>query len=127
MISNCKLRVLHIGKFYPPQVGGMETHLQALCGELQRFVDVKVVVANHGRRGMEGMVNGVKVMRAGTLFKLAAASVCPDMVKKIRQAQADLIHLHLPNPTAILAYLASGHKGRLVVSYHSDIVRQKVL
>ncbi len=28
---------------------------------------------------------------------------------------------------AVLAYLASGHRGRLVVTYHSDMVRQKFL
>jgi rhamnosyl/mannosyltransferase len=49
------------------------------------------------------------------------------MVREIRDSKADIIHIHFPNPTAILAYLASGHRGRLVITYHSDIVRQKVL
>jgi glycosyltransferase involved in cell wall biosynthesis len=38
-----------------------------------------------------------------------------------------VVHLHWPNPGAVLAYLASGHRGRLVITYHSDIIRQKVL
>jgi len=125
--GNGRLRVLHVGKFYPPHIGGMETHLQALCGGLQRFVDVEVIVANDARRNEKALVDGVQVTRVGTMFDLASAPVCPGMVRKIRQAEADLVHLHLPNPTAILAYLASGHRGRLVVTYHSDIVRQKVL
>lgn len=49
------------------------------------------------------------------------------MVRRIREAKADLVHIHWPNPTALLAYLASGHRGRLVFTYHSDVVRQKVL
>jgi rhamnosyl/mannosyltransferase len=49
------------------------------------------------------------------------------MVRQIRDSNADLVHIHLPNPGAILAYLASGYRGRLVFTYHSDIVRQKVL
>ncbi len=47
--------------------------------------------------------------------------------REIRRSDADIVHIHLPNPTAVLAYLASGHRGRLVVTYHSDTVRQKVL
>jgi rhamnosyl/mannosyltransferase len=38
-----------------------------------------------------------------------------------------LVHIHVPNPAAVLAYLASGHRGPLVITYHSDTVKQKVL
>jgi rhamnosyl/mannosyltransferase len=49
------------------------------------------------------------------------------MVSAIRNAAADLIHIHLPNPTAVMAYLASGHRGKAIFTYHSDTVKQKVL
>lgn len=120
-------RVLHVGKFYPPHPGGMETHLQSLCGELKSHLNVEVVVANDGRRTKAGVIDGISVTRVGTVLNLAAAPVCPDLSRKIRQAKADLVHIHLPHPTAILAYLRSGHRGRLIFTYHSDIIRQKVL
>jgi glycosyltransferase involved in cell wall biosynthesis len=122
-----KLRVLHLGKYYPPHTGGIETHLQALCEELKDCVDVRVIVANDSRTSAESQVNGVPVYRAGTLFNLSSAPICPGMIGKIRETKADLVHIHLPNPGATLAYLASGHNGPLVVSYHSDTVRQKLL
>lgn len=40
---------------------------------------------------------------------------------------ADIVHLHLPNPSAVMAYLASGHRGVLICTYHSDTIRQKYL
>ena len=125
--GNGRLHVLHVGKYFPPHLGGMETHLRALCGELQRSVNVSVIVANDARRSEQALVDGVQVTRVGTLFDLASAPVCPGMVRKVREANADVIHLHLPNPIAVLAYLASTHGGRLVVTYHSDIIRQKAL
>jgi len=127
MNGNGNLRVLHIGKFYPPYLGGMETHLQSLCKELRKSVSLKVIVANDRRESLREMVSGVDISRVGTLFTFAAAPICPGLLQEIRESEADIIHLHLPNPIAILAYLASGHKGKLVITYHSDIIRQKVL
>jgi glycosyltransferase involved in cell wall biosynthesis len=123
-----RLRVLHVGKFYPPYRGGMESHLEALCGELKRSVDLEILVASsNGSRTSEELLDGVRVARLGKLFTLRSAPFCPQMVRQIRASKADIVHIHLPNPGAILAYLASGYRGRLVFTYHSDIVRQKVL
>jgi glycosyltransferase involved in cell wall biosynthesis len=121
------LNVLHLGKFYPPHPGGMETHLQALCGELKQSINVEVVVAGDGRETVEETIDGVRVSRLGTLLNLGAAPVCPEMVRRVRESKADIVHLHWPNPTAVLAYLASGHRGKLVFTYHSDIIRQRLL
>ena len=121
------LQVLHVGKYYPPHMGGIETHLQVLCGELRKTLDARVIVASDDRTSTEEVIDGVPVSRAATPFTLASAPLCPRMVTAIRRSHADIVHLHLPNPSAILAYLASGHRGRLVVSYHSDTVRQRIL
>ena len=122
-----KLQVLQVGKFYPPHMGGMETHLQALCGQLRESVDLQVVVASDDHTGVEEMVDGVAVSRLPTRLMLASAPLCPGMISRIRAFRGEIVHLHLPNPMAVLAYLASGHRGHLVVTYQSDVVRQKVL
>jgi rhamnosyl/mannosyltransferase len=106
----------------------METHLESLCAELKQSVDLEVVVAaSNGFETNEELRDGIKLTQAGKLFNLRSAPFCPRMISKIRESTADLVHIHLPNPGAILAYLASGHRGRLVVTYHSDIIRPKVL
>lgn len=122
-----KPRVLQVGKFYPPYMGGIETHLQTLCVELRDDVDLEVVVANVHRASQEEHVDGIPVARLGSAFSLAAAPVCPGLGERLRTTPADIVHVHLPNPAAVLTYLAGSHKGRLIVSYHSDVVRQKIM
>lgn len=122
-----RLKVLQVGKFYPPHMGGIETHLQALCGALRDSVDLRVVVASDDSGSLCEVIDGVPVSRVPTKLTLFSTPLCPGMVREIRRCDADIVHLHLPNPTAVLAFLTSGHRGRLVVTYHSDTVRQKIL
>ncbi|HEY8188015.1 MAG TPA: glycosyltransferase [Pyrinomonadaceae bacterium] len=122
-----RLRILHVGKYFPPYRGGMESHLRILSEELKERVDLRVIVANTSRRTTRELVDGVDVTRVGKLLDVSSAPVCPALVREIARAKADIIHIHWPNPTAVLAYLASGHRGRLVFTYHSDIVRQRKL
>jgi len=124
-MSNSRIKVLHVGKFYPPHMGGIETHMQVVCRELQSEVDVEVLVANDSPRDEEFREGQARVTRVGTRFWISSAPVCPSLPARIRRAKADIVHLHLPNPPAILALLASGYRGRVVATYHSDIVRQE--
>jgi len=105
----------------------METHLALLASRLTPFVEVEVAVAAgtqpHGRE----TVGGVTVHRLRTLGVLAATPICPELFTIIRDVRPDLVHLHHPHPLAMLGYLASGSRIPCVVSYHSDIVRQRVL
>jgi glycosyltransferase involved in cell wall biosynthesis len=126
-VNERNLSVLQLGKFYPPHPGGMETHLEALCRLLKDKVDLQVIVANEHRRTVSSIVDGVSVTRVGTLLHLAGTSICLSMAERVARSNADVVHLHLPNPWAAMAYLLSGHKGKLVVTYHSDVVRQRVL
>ena len=122
-----RLRVLHVGKFYAPYKGGMETHLRTLCERLVSHVDVDVVVANTARSRAREVVDGVPVTRLGTFVNLGAAPFTPGLSRYIRSAGADIVHLHWPHPTAVLSYLRGGGRSRLVITYHSDIVRQRAL
>jgi rhamnosyl/mannosyltransferase len=108
-------------------MGGIETHLQALCGALRPHADLRVIVSSEDRNTLEEIVDSVPVERLSTLLTAFSTSISPAMVGRIRHSGAELVHLHLPNPAAVLAYLASGHRGRLVITYHSDTVKQKIL
>ena len=122
-----KQSVLHIGKFYRPHLGGIETHVEALCQGLRKSMDVRVLVASNTRYHEESTIDGIPITRVHVPVTIAGAPICPGMVWHIRKKRPDIIHLHLPNPTGVLAVLASGYRGRVVVTWHSDIVRQRRL
>ncbi len=118
-------RILQVGKFYPPYMGGIETHLEALCGQLRPSFDVQVLAANTSNVRLAEERDGVSVIRLPPRIWLSTAPVCPSLAREIRRARPDLVHLHLPHPGGILGVLGSGYRGPLVVTYHSDVVRQQ--
>lgn len=122
-----RLKVVHVGKFYPPHLGGMESHVELLARATRAEVDVEVVVSNDGPETVRETVGGIPVTRVGTRLRLASASFGPGMARAIHAADADVVHFHHPNPPAVLSVLAARPRGALVVTYHSDIVRQRVL
>jgi glycosyltransferase involved in cell wall biosynthesis len=119
--------ILQVGKFWPPHYGGIETHLRELCTGLASVVDVDVVVSNVGRDYVQEQDGDMRVTRVPTFARVASAPLSPRMLGFLRESPADLVHLHLPNPPAVIAYLLSGHRGKLVVTVHSDIVRQRIM
>jgi len=121
------MRVLHLGKFYPPHRGGMESHLEILANSLAPHVDLHVVVASDSRSTSVEDAGGFRLTRAGTLLQTAATPICPSLFRLVRESRADLIHVHHPHPFAMLAHLAAAPDVPLVVTYHTDIVRQRVL
>jgi rhamnosyl/mannosyltransferase len=108
-------------------MGGIETHMQALCGELRKAVDLEVVVAGDTRKTVQEVIGGVPVFRLGTAATLFSTPLCPGVLARLKAADADVIHIHLPNPPVVAACMVGRRRRQLVVTYHSDTVRQRVL
>ena len=118
-----RLRILHLGKFYPPVRGGMETVLQTLCrGEL-RTVQTRALVMNRSRKTTHDVVDGVPVTRVASLLTVGAVAVAPTLPLWLARAEADLLVLHEPNPMALLAYFVARPRAPLIIWYHSEVVR----
>jgi len=121
--------VCHLGKYYPPAPGGIESHVRTLAtAQAALGLSVRVLCVNHevGSTRTDHDA-GVEVTRMGRAAKASKLDLCPELVAALRGVEADFLHLHVPNPTMILALLRARPKARLVVTYHSDVIKQKVL
>jgi rhamnosyl/mannosyltransferase len=140
-----KLRVCHLGKFYPPAPGGVETHVQTLArAQARAGADVQVICVNHrdeaksdvtwrpfgATRTVTEIDGGVRVTRLGRRASVSRLDVCPSLIAtllKLREDKVDLVHVHAPNPTMFLALATLPSFSTLVVTHHSDVVKQRVL
>jgi glycosyltransferase involved in cell wall biosynthesis len=120
------MRVLQLGKYYYPYMGGIENHLYLLCNELKLAVELDVVVCNSERASATHIIEGVKVRRCLQLFKVASASICPTMPLELSRRRYDIVHFHFPHPMGVMSYRLAWHAHRhaVVVTYHGDVVRQ---
>lgn len=129
------MRVTFINKYYwPPHLGGVEHHLSMLASGLaaRPGIEVEAIVANEGKATVRERVVGVDVVRVGRSFAYASTPVAPGMPAVIRAAatsarRPDVCHLMFPYPWGEVSWLMAGSPGPSVLTYHSDIVRQRVL
>jgi rhamnosyl/mannosyltransferase len=118
-----KARILHLGKFYPPASGGIETALETLCHDESGTMDSRALVMSKAGETVHEVVDGVEVTRVRSVATIGAVSVSPTLPIWLARAHADLIVLHEPNPMALVAYFLARPSAPLVVWYHSEVIR----
>ena len=122
------MRVLHVYKDYYPVVGGMENHIRLLArGSAARGLDPTVLVTGPRRSTEIQDIDGVKVVRVGRLATFASTPISLALLSWVRRLEADITHLHFPYPWGEIAHLLLGRSGKTLITYHSDVVRQKNL
>ena len=123
------LRILQVNKFYPPHIGGIETVIQQVSQGLKDRAEVSVLVCQPKGRGVREVCDGVPVTRCSSWRTVASCPVSFSFFREFRRMakEADVIECHLPFPLADLACLLSRTKKRVVIAWHSDVVKQKQL
>lgn len=111
-------------------MGGIEQVIHQLCKSGTKFGlenEVLTLSPFHVPRMIE--VEGYKVYRAKQNFELASTGFSvsafirfSEMVKKV-----DIVHYHFPWPFMDMMHLALRVKKPAIITYHSDIIRQKAL
>ena len=117
------LRVLHVGKFYPPAPGGMEKMVQSLCEGERPGVDSQVLVANTSAHTVREAWRGVPVTRVASFGSIGSVGICPGFPFALAGAPRDVTVLHEPNPVALVSDCVTLSRGPLVVWFHSEVVR----
>ncbi|WP_143901283.1 glycosyltransferase [Tepidimonas thermarum] len=124
------IRPLHLGKYLPPPDAGVEAHVDLLLRGLQPLMPC-TLVAGDSPTGAPCPTVPYRVLRARNGGQFASAFLTPGVIplalRELRSGRCNLLHLHLPNPWAdLLALLAPRHIP-VVATWHSDIVRQRLI
>lgn len=125
------MKILQIGKFYPIR-GGVEKVMYDIMSGLSEnniYCDMLCAASAGQKPGVLQLNDHARLFIEPALIKLAATLISPSMIFKLRSMRNDydIIHIHHPDPMACMALFFSGYKGKVILHWHSDILKQKLL
>ncbi len=125
-------RILHISKYYYPFRGGTEQIAQDCVNAFGEDFAQQVICFNHENGNKEDYVEGIKIIRCGCFAKIASQSLSLSYEKKLRNVmkdfKPDVVVFHYPNPfVASILLRVIPESCSLVIYWHLDIVKQKIL
>ena len=121
------MKVLHVYKsYYPDEIGGVSESIRQLC-LATRTSGVTHRVFTLGEKVTSEFVDGVEVYKGKKHFKLASCdfSYSAQSVFNDQVGWCDLIHYHFPWPFGDFLQLRNKNNKPYIVTYHSDIVKQR--
>lgn len=125
------MKVLHLSKYYKPYSGGIEQVVADICEACNKDnIESSVLAVNYQNTNSIYYINGVKVYSYKSNLHYASADISLGYIQGLKKiiSYYDIIHVHLPNPLANLAVLLAKHESvKVVLHWHSDIVKQKFL
>lgn len=125
-----EMKILQLGKFYPVEGGVEKVMYDLLVGLSEQGIPCDMLCASTGKDALQVDITPQNhIFCTKTLLKKYATMISPEMVSRLRKIapEYDIIHVHHPDPMAALALRLSGYKGKVVLHWHSDIVKQKKL
>lgn len=124
------MRILHIGKYFPPAVGGIERFLADLVSAQRHQGDeASVLVHDDGRANLNR--DPLWLMRCPVWFRLIFAPISPAfpfwLRRAIREYRPDVLHIHMPNVSPFWALmLPSARRIPWVVQWQSDVEPSRI-
>jgi glycosyltransferase involved in cell wall biosynthesis len=125
------LKILQLTKFYPPFWGGIESVTYELTEGLHAAgYECVVLCANTTNVTVDEVFeNKYKVIRAASYGRVFSTSISPALINIFRKIanDFDIIHVHFPDPLTALALSLVKPKAKVVIHWHSDIIKQSYL
>ena len=125
------MNVLHFYKTsFPDTIGGVEKVIdQIASGSIKFGIETDVLSLTSSSDIVTSEVNCYKIHRARLDFQIASTAFSASALWKFSQLakDADVINYHFPWPFMDLVHFITRVNKPTVVTYHSDIVKQKNL
>jgi len=118
--------VLHTYQDFYPKRGGIEDHILNLCQASYANTNPTVLTSQAKQYTSRDIVYNIPVIRLASWGRYYTP-FCPTMPYYLRQYPNHILHLHLPCPMAVFAYLMTRPNNPLIIGYHNDIVRPQWL
>ena len=125
------IKVLHCYKtYYPDTFGGIEQVIYQLAeGGVNEDIASTVFIHSNSFDKKISQYDNHKIYRVETSLEFASTPFSFSAIKEFRKLadDADVIHYHFPYPFMDFLHFAAKIDKPSIVSYHSDIVKQKTL
>jgi glycosyltransferase involved in cell wall biosynthesis len=134
------VRIVHLAKYYYPLQGGMETHVDSLASkQADMGEDVYILCVNgfndklqlaHVTKTEVTFEDRIQVIKVRRLLSFLKLDFCPSLIFYIRYFSKfpdTIFHLHTPNPTMLIVLAMIGGTKNLIITHHSDAIKQRLL
>jgi glycosyltransferase involved in cell wall biosynthesis len=109
-------------------MGGIENCIRWLAeAQVAAGHKVSVLVASLDYRASITTLNGVEIHKIPRFGTFASVPLTPTLPLALRRYKPDIAHIHSPYPPGELFAVLWGQAKHLVITHHSDIVKQKTI
>lgn len=121
------MKILHLGKFYPLKGGMEKAILDIVRGISMQGVTCDLLCVSTEKAGVFPLNEHAHIYAMPSVCNVNSVRISPLLIPTLRKLcpNYDIIHIHCPNPMANLALYLSGYRGKVVLHWHSDILKQK--
>lgn len=118
-----------MNKFSAPHVGGIERHLDLLSRGLasRPGIEPRILTCNQGFSRYSSTDVPCPTSKAASLGQVLSMPISLQFPWLLRKAKADILHFHHPFPLGEVSQLLMGPHRKYIVTWHSDIIRQRRL